>query len=119
MKEIEAFLKENKPLVKDDPTFLQETRRRMDQVDGIKAEVDRQRSYGRIALIVALAIGLAAGVLITALAYLYPVDVQSVRHGLWESVRVFAQTWRQYLLLPIAVIAIGLGVVLSRKTVRQ
>jgi hypothetical protein len=119
MKEIEAFLKENKPVVKDDPTFLLEAQRRMDAVEGIKAEVDRQRSYGRVALILALAIGLAAGVLITALAYLYPVDVQSVRQGLWQSVRVFAQTWRQYLLLPIAAIAIGLGVTLSWKPVRR
>ncbi len=119
MKEIEAFLKENKPVVKDDPTFLLEAQRRMDAVEGIKAEVDRQRSYGRVALILALAIGLAAGVLITALAYLYPVDVQSVRQGLWQSVRVFAQTWRQYLLLPIAAIAIGLGVTLSWRPVRR
>ena len=119
MKEIEAFLKENKPVVKDDPTFLLEAQRRMDAVEGIKAEVDRQRSYGRVALILALAIGLAAGVLITALAYLYPVDVQSVRQGLWQSVRVFAQTWWQYLLLPIAAIAIGLGVTLSWKPVRR
>ena len=119
MKEIEAFLKENKPVVKDAPTFLLEAQRRMDAVEGIKAEVDRQRSYGRVALILALAIGLAAGVLITALAYLYPVDVQSVRQGLWQSVRVFAQTWRQYLLLPIAAIAIGLGVTLSWRPVRR
>ena len=42
MKEIDEFLRENKPEVKDDPTFLLETRRRMEVVEGIKAEVDRQ-----------------------------------------------------------------------------
>ena len=39
---LEDFLRENRPAVKDDPTFLMETRRRMDAVEGIKQEVDRQ-----------------------------------------------------------------------------
>ena len=112
MKEIEDFLRENKPVTKKDPTFLLETRRRMEQVEGIKAEVDRQRSQGRVALIVTLAIGLAVGVLATAIAFLYPVDPASVGEGLWQSVRLFLETWKQYLLLPVALIAIALGVLL-------
>ena len=112
MKEIEDFLRENKPVVKKDPTFLLETRRRMEQVEGIKAEVDRQRSQGRVALIVTLAIGLAVGVLATTIAFLYPVDAASVGEGLWQSVRLFLETWKQYLLLPVALIAIALGVLL-------
>ena len=113
MKEIEDFLRENKPEVKKDPTFLLETRRRMEQVDGIKAEVDRQRSQGRVALIVTLAIGLAVGVVATAVAFLYPVDATSVGEGLWQSVRLFLETWKQYLPLPVALIAITLGLLLS------
>ena len=113
MKEIEEFLRENKPQVKDDPTFLLETQRRMDQVEGIKAEVDRQRSHGRVALIVALVAGLAVGVLATALAFLYPIDAQTVGDGLLKSTRVFLQTYRQYLLLPVAILAITLALVLS------
>ena len=62
MNEIDEFLRGNKPAVKDDPTFMLETRRRLEAVEGIKAEVDRQRSRGRLALVFALAIGLAAGV---------------------------------------------------------
>lgn len=115
MKEIEEFLRENKPQVKDDPTFLLEAQRRMEQVEGIKAEVDRQRRHGHIALIVALTAGLAVGVLATALAFLYPVDAQALGNGLLESVRVFLQTYRQYLLLPVAILAIALGMVLGRE----
>ncbi len=59
MKEIEDFLRENRPITKDDPTFILETQRRMEQVEGIKGEVDRQRRHGRVALILALAVGLA------------------------------------------------------------
>ena len=114
MKEIEEYLRENKPVVKDDPTFLLETRRRMDAVEGIKSEVDRQRSHGRIAILVALAVGLSAGVLATAIAFLYPVDPTSVGEGLWESVRLFLSTWKQYLILPVAVLALSLSLLLSR-----
>ena len=42
MSDIEDFLRENKPQVKEDPTFILEAQRRMEQVEGIKAEVDRQ-----------------------------------------------------------------------------
>ena len=121
MKEIDGFLRENKPTVKDDPTFILETQRRMEAMEGIKVEVDRQCSRGRLALVIALAAGLAAGVLVTALAFLYPVDPESVGDGLWQSVRLFFETWKQYLFLPVAILAILLGLVLlrgPRETVR-
>ena len=43
MSDLEQYLKDHKPVVKDDPTFLLEAQRRMDAVSGIKGEVDRQR----------------------------------------------------------------------------
>jgi hypothetical protein len=113
MKEIDEFLRENKPAVKDDPTFLMETRRRMKAVEGIKYEVDRQRSHSRVALIVALVVGLAAGVLVTLLAFLYPIDPLSVRDGLWQHVRIFLDTWKMYLVYPVAALAVALSLVLS------
>ena len=116
MKDIEDFLRENRPEVKDDPTFILEAQRRMDAVEGIKAEVDRQRSYGRVVIIVTLAIGLAAGVLVTALAFLYPIDAESVGEGLWQSVRLFLDTWKQYLVFPVALLAVALGLVLSKRS---
>ena len=114
MKEIETFLRDNKPQVKADPTFLLETRRRMKAVEGIKSEVDRQRSRGRVALIAALAVGLALGVVATAIAFLYPVDATSVHEGLWQGIRLFLDSWKQYLMLPVALLAILLGLVLAR-----
>ena len=114
MKEIDEFLRENKPAVKEDPTFLLETRRRMEAVEGIKAEVDRQRSRGRLALVWALAIGLAVGVFATAIAFLYPVDATTVGEGVWDSIHLFLATWKQYLLLPVAALAVLLGIVLSK-----
>lgn len=118
MKEIEDFLRENRPITKDDPTFILETQRRMEQVEGIKGEVDRQRHHGRVALILALAAGLALGVFATVIAFLYPLDVESASDGIVQSVRLFLQSYRQYLLMPVALLAIVLGIVLSRKPVR-
>ena len=114
MKEIDEFLRENKPAVKDDPTFLLETRRRMEAVEGIKAEVDRQRSRGRLALVWALAIGLAVGVFATAIAFLFPTDASTMGEGVWESLQLFLASWKQYLLLSVAALAILLGIVLSK-----
>ena len=118
MKEIEDFLRENRPITKDDPTFILETQRRMEQVEGIKGAVDRQRRHGRVALILALAAGLALGVFATVIAFLYPLDVESASEGIVQSVRLFLQSYRQYLLMPVALLAIVLGIVLSRKPVR-
>ncbi|MBE6223417.1 MAG: hypothetical protein E7125_08210 [Bacteroidales bacterium] len=112
MKEIEDFLRENKPVVKDNPTFILEAQRRMEAVEGIKAEVDRQRCYGRMALIIALVAGLVLGIAATAIAFLYPIDADSVGKGVLDSIRLFLTTWKQYLLLPVALLAIALSLVL-------
>ena len=114
MEQLEDFLRNNKPVVKDDPTFLLKTRQRMEAVEGIKAEVDRQRSHGCKALIVALIVGLAIGAAATAMAYLYPVDANSVSEGLLDNIRAFLTTWKQYLVFIVAAMAITLGVVLTR-----
>lgn len=113
MKEIDEFLRENKPIVKDDPTFLMETHRRMREVEGIKSEVDRQRRNGRKALIITLAAGLALGVLLTVLAFLCPVDVQAVGDGAWEGFRAFIDAHKQYLIYPVAALAVALSLVLT------
>ena len=113
MTDIEQYLSENKPQVKDDPTFLLEARRRMESVEGIKSEVDRQRRYGRVVLIVALAVGLAVGILVTLAAFLFPVDLQSAGNGIIDSIRAFLEQWKRYLPIPVALIAITLSLVLS------
>ena len=111
---IEEFLRNNRPEVKDDPTFLLETRRRMREVEGIKSEVDRQRHHGRLALILTLAIGLVAGISATVLAYLYPIDLTTIGDGKLDSLRVFLNTWKNYLLVPVAGSIIALSLLLTR-----
>ncbi|MBO6079210.1 MAG: hypothetical protein J6P66_10750 [Bacteroidaceae bacterium] len=111
---IEEFLRSTKPQVKDDPTFLLETQRRMNQVEGIKAEVDRQRSHGRITLIVTLVIGIIIGAAAMFIGYLYPVDMSQVDAGTFDKICIFLTTWKQYLFIPVAALSVSLALLLSR-----
>lgn len=112
---IESILRDSKPQVKDNPTFLLEVQRKMRTVDGIKNEVDRQRRYGRSALILTLVVGLILGASAMSVAYLCPVDTSVISDDIVSDIRRFLDSYRQYLLLPIAVCAISLGVILGRK----
>ena len=108
---IEEFLRENKPRVKDDPTFLLETQRRMRQVEGIKSEVDRQRRYGRTMLIITLVLGILIGVAAVLIVYTHPADANI---GFIDSIRAILDPWKQYLILPVAVLSLILTFVLSQ-----
>ena len=113
--DIESSLRDSKPQVKDNPTFLLEVQQKMRAVEGIKNEVDRQRRHGRTALVTALAAGLIVGALTMSLAYLYPIDSSAINEGTISDIRVFLDSYKQYLLLPIAGCAIALGLILGRQ----
>ena len=77
-KDIESILRDSRPQVKDNPAFLLEVQQKMHAVEGIKSEVDRQRRYGRTALILTLVAGLILGASAMLLAYLYPIDTSAI-----------------------------------------
>lgn len=110
---IESFLRSNKPKVKENSEFLLEVQQKMRKVDGIKAEVDRQRRYGRLTLVYALLIGLTCGIIITVLAYLYPVDTEAISTDIISKTRLLIEPYKKYIMLSVALCAILLGVVLS------
>ena len=114
--DIESFLRENRPQVMEKPTFLLEVQQKMRAVDGIKAEVDKQRRFGRIALIAALVGGIVIGASAIIVAYLYPVDIKAINSGLISCIRVFLDTYRNYILLSVAFCAIALGIIAGRRT---
>lgn len=111
--DIESLLRENKPHVKDNPTFLLEVQHKMRAVDGIKSEVDRQRRYGRQALVIALVAGLVLGCIITILAYLFPIDPESLGESLIADIKMILDPWKHYVLIFMAICAITLGVIFS------
>ena len=111
--DIESLLRENKPHVKANPTFLLEVQHKMRAVDGIKSEVDRQRRYGHQALVIALVAGLVLGCIITALAYLFPIDPESLGESLIADIKMILDPWKHYVLIFMAICAITLGVIFS------
>jgi hypothetical protein len=113
--DIESILRDSKPMVKDNPAFLLEVQQKMRAVEGIKSEVDRQRRYGRSAIVAALVLGLIVGAFAISLAYLYPIDPSSINDGIISDIRVFMDSYKHYLLLPIAGCAIALGLILGRQ----
>lgn len=111
---IEEFLRSNKPQLKDDPTFLLETNRRLKQVEGIKTEVDRQRTHGRMALIVALLLGIVIGATAVIIGYICPVDLNKLNQGALAGIIVFLTTWKEYFLILAAALSVSLSYILSR-----
>lgn len=114
-KDLESVLRDSRPQVKDNPAFLLEVQQKMRAVEGIKNEVDRQRRYGRTALILALVSGLIVGAVAMSLAYLYPIDSSAINDGIISNIRVFIDSYKQYLLLPVAGCAISIGLILGRQ----
>ena len=110
-KDIESFMRENRPQVKDNPTFLLEVQRKMREVEGIKSEVDRQRKYGRIALVVTLVFGLLLGALTMLLAYLVPVD-ELIDTDIFASIRLGVEPIKEYLIVPLIACIVALLAVL-------
>ena len=119
--QLDTFLKENRPRVESDPTFIQETRRRMAEVEGIKAEVDRTRTSGRVALIVALAAGIVLGALAAAIAFLWPVNPAALEGRVLDSVKAVLDPYKNYILFFVAIMITALFLVLTsgRKRVLQ
>ena len=114
-KDIESILRDSRPQVEDNPTFLLEVQQKMRAVEGIKNEVDRQRRHGRTALILALVSGLIFGAVAMSLTYLYPIDTSAISEGILSDIRVFVESYKQYLMLLIAGCAISLGIILGRE----
>lgn len=110
-KDIESFLRENSPQVKDNPTFLLEVQRKMREVEGIKSEVDRQRKYGRIALVVTLVFGLLLGALTMLLTYLIPMD-ELTDADIFASIRLCVEPIKEYLIVPLIACIVALFAVL-------
>lgn len=111
--DIESLLRENKPQVKDNPTFLLEVQQKMRAVDGIKSEVDRQRRYGHQALVIALVAGLVLGSIVAMLAYLYPINPEMLGESLIADIKMALDPWKHYVLIFMAICGITLGVIYS------
>ena len=101
--DLNILLRTNKPVVKDDPAFMLKARQRVNAVEGIKNEVDRQRKHALIALSVTLLIGVAAGILIAVFLLLAPID----------SIRALIGEWKLYIAMAASIVATIIAIYLS------
>ena len=112
--DIESFLRDSRPQVKGNPTFLLEVRQKMHEVDGIKSEIDKQRKLGHITLVLAILVGLIAGTGIALFIYISPVNSNSIGSELITSIRTFIESWKECLLFTIATGIIASGLTINR-----
>ncbi|MBO5835208.1 MAG: hypothetical protein J6R12_04135 [Bacteroidales bacterium] len=112
---IEKYLREHKPLVKDNPYFTLEVQSKMRKVKGIKIEVDRQNKKTRIALISTLFIGVIVGTFCMVLAYFHPIHLDIEQNKFLLQAIQFLENYKSYLPIPIALCAIVLGIFFSRE----
>lgn len=111
MKNIDSFLRENKPQVKDNPTFLLEVQHKMRAVEGIKTEVDRQRRFGRTGLIATAVICVIIGIALVLLSDQLSIALKDILA--WA--RTLVEAYRYYVMIPIAVCAVVLGLIAGRR----
>lgn len=114
-RDIESYLRENKPQVKENPTFLLQVKQKMRSVDGIKAEVDRQRQYGRTTIIITLVIGMVLGASFIYIGYTGCINTGILGNSKIADVIEFLVTYKELLFLPFAGCAIALALLFARK----
>ena len=111
MKNIDSFLREHKPQVKDDPTFLLEVQHKMRAVEGIKSEVDRQRRFGRTGLIATAVVCVFIGTALVILSDQLSVALKDILA--WAKALIGAYSY--HVMIAIAACAVVLGLSAGRK----
>ena len=116
MMDIEQYLLDNKPEMPEEGQFLVETNARLCNVEGVKKCVDEDRHRGRMALIIALAVGIGLGCLATLLVVLCPLPSIEVGQSAFARIMDVLKEWKEFLIAIVAGCAIALGVVfMTRK----
>lgn len=116
MMDIEQYLRDNKPEMPEEGQFLVETNARLCNVEGVKKCVDEDRHRGRMALIIALAVGLGLGCLATLLVVFCPLQSIEVGQSAIAMIMAGLKEWKEFMIALVAVCAIALGVVfMARK----
>ena len=114
--DIEQYLRDNKPEMPEEGQFLVETNARLRNVEGVKKCVDEDLRRSRMALIIALAVGLGLGCLATLWVVFYPMPSIDVGQSAIARIMAGLMEWKEFLIALVAGCAIALGVVfMARK----
>ena len=115
MKDIEQYLRQNKPETPDEGQFIIETNARLSNVEGIKGTVDAERHRGRLMLVIALVAGLVIGCLFTLFVVFFPVPSIETELSVFSKAILSLKEWEALLLVPVAACAIALGIFLMNR----
>ena len=115
--ELDMFLRNTRPEVKEDPYFILETRRRLAAVEGIKHEVELQHRRGRIALLATLVAGIAAVAILVVLFTILPVDafISNASNRIAEAFSTLPVNWKLFLPVTFAAATLALVFILTRR----
>lgn len=113
--DIDSYLRENKPQIKDNPTFILEVKQKMRAVDGIKNEVDRQRKRGRLTMAVVSIAGLILGVFALVLAMTFPTELKLTDVSLLSQLKDYFEAHAEVLLVPVTLCAVFLSIALGTR----
>lgn len=116
MKDIEQYLRDNKPEMPDEGYFLMETNARLSAVEGIKDTVSAERRRGRKALIIALVAGLVLGCAVTLLILLYPAGAAHAGSLNMDKLVESLQAWKVVFLILIPACAIALAIIFLKRS---
>ena len=83
----------------------------MRAVEGIKTEVDRQRRFGRTGLIATAVICVIIGIALVLLSDQLSIALKDILA--WA--RTLVEAYRYYVMIPIAVCAVVLGLIAGRR----
>lgn len=116
MMDIEQYLRDNKSQMPEEGQFLVETNARLCNVEGVKKCVDEDRSHGRMALIIGVAVGLCLGCLVTLLVLYCPLPSIGAGQKVFARMITGLKEVKEYLIVLVAGCAIALGMVfITRK----
>ena len=113
--DIESYLRQHRPIVDDDPTFLLKVQQRMRAVEGIKQEVDRQRKHHNKLMAYTLIIGAISSATLLTLLNIYPINHDINTQQFITKVCIAIEPWRHYLMAAVVACTIGATFLLDRK----
>lgn len=118
MKDIEQFLRDNKPQEPAEGNFMIEVNSRLAAVEEIKRAVAEERRRGRSKMIATLAAGLLLGCIITAFVLLKPIAPGNLSTQFIARISLFLHGWARYIIMFLiagGAIALGLAFLNPRR----
>ena len=116
---IQDFFHSHRPVTSDEGTYLTGLKSKLDAVEEIKRIRDFESARCRKRVIVAFAFGMVAGAFVAAFIILRPVRLPQFNTELFSSIALFVSHWKKFIMASIAISALVLGLITTRRASSQ